>query len=267
MRSVTSLQNDTIKFVRSLEMRKVRRDTGQFVAEGASVLITARDNGHLPRTLIVRSGAQMAGEVAKLIQAVEAAGGDVIEATLEIMEKLATKDNPQSVIGVFDQLWQTPPLPASIEPEVTWLALEHVRDPGNLGTIIRTADAVGAAGVILIGTCCDPFSRECTRATMGSIFAVPLVRIDDAAGLALAQAWPGDSVGAHLSATEDFRHAAYTSPALLVMGSEGPGMTAEMASACSRLVKIPMAGELDSLNLAIAAALTLYAIRGPHLKL
>ena len=168
MRSVTSLQNDTIKFVRSLEMRKVRRETGQFVAEGASVLITARDNGHLPRTLIVRSGAQMAGEVAKLIQAVEAAGGDVIEATLEIMEKLATKDNPQSVIGVFDQLWQTPPLPASIEPEVTWLALEHVRDPGNLGTIIRTADAVGAAGVILIGTCCDPFSRECTRATMGS---------------------------------------------------------------------------------------------------
>ena len=267
MRSVTSLQNDTIKFVRSLEMRKVRRETGQFVAEGASVLITARDNGHLPRTLIVRSGAQMAGEVAKLIQAVEAAGGDVIEATLEIMEKLATKDNPQSVIGVFDQLWQTPPLPASIEPEATWLALEHVRDPGNLGTIIRTADAVGAAGVILIGTCCDPFSRECTRATMGSIFAVPIVRVDDAAGLALVQAWPGDRAGTHLSATEDFRHAAYSPPTLLVMGSEGPGMTAEMVSACNRLVKIPMAGELDSLNLAIATALTLYAIRGPHLKL
>jgi len=142
-----------------------------------------------------------------------------------------------------------------------------VRDPGNLGTIIRTADAVGAAGVILVGTSCDPYSRECVRATMGSIFAVPLVKMTREAFLAWCRGWPGDVVGTHLNCDEDFRKASYRAPALLVMGSEGPGLSEPLVKACTRLVKIPMAGQLDSLNLAVATALMLYQIRGPHLKL
>jgi TrmH family RNA methyltransferase len=171
------------------------------------------------------------------------------------------------MLGVFKQLFAPAPVPGTVKADATWLALEEIRDPGNLGTIIRTADATGIAGIILVGTCCDPYSLEAVRATMGSIFAVPLVKMSQADFLALAGAWPGDVAGTHLRGEHDFRAVTLRSPQLIVMGGEGPGLSPPTAAACSRLLKIPMAGQLDSLNLAIATALMLYQVRGPHLKL
>jgi TrmH family RNA methyltransferase len=144
---------------------------------------------------------------------------------------------------------------------------EGIRDPGNLGTIIRTVEAVGAKGILLVGASCDPYSRECVRATMGSIFNVPLVRMDAENFRTWLSGWPGDVVGTHLSAKEDFRALSYRGPVLLLMGSEGPGLSDPLAAACSKLVKIPMAGRLDSLNLAVATALVLYEVRRPRLHL
>lgn len=262
---ITSLQNERVKFIRSLDMRKVRKETGLFLAEGASVLITARDNGVKPETLVTLAGRAEEGIARVLITWARQQGATVLEVSAAVMEKLAAKDNPQTVMGVFAQRWAPPPEPARVATTSTWLALEECRDPGNLGTILRTVDAVGAAGVILVGTCCDPHGRDAVRATMGSIFAVPMVRMSAPEFVALAGGWPGDVVGTHLSATDDFRRVAYRAPTLLVMGSEGPGLTAATAAACTRLVRIPMAGQLDSLNLAVATALALYQIRGPHL--
>ncbi len=168
---------------------------------------------------------------------------------------------------MFPQRWAELPDAKTVARADVWVALEEVRDPGNLGTILRTVDAVGAAGVILIGAACDPYSRECVRATMGSVFAVPLVKTTREAFLAWRQSWSGDVVGTHLDGRADFRKVAYKAPTLLVMGSEGPGLSEPVAKACSQLVKIPMAGGLDSLNLAVATALMLYQIRGPHLTL
>jgi RNA methyltransferase, TrmH family len=96
---------------------------------------------------------------------------------------------------------------------------------------------------------------------------VPLVRLDLTALRALLAAWPGDSIGTHLAATDDFRAVTYRAPSLLVMGGEGPGLSAETTAVCKRLVKIPMAGRLDSINLAVATALTLYQIQGSRLNL
>jgi TrmH family RNA methyltransferase len=170
-------------------------------------------------------------------------------------------------MAVFEQRWsQLPDAPAEAS-EATWLALEEVRDPGNLGTIIRTVDAVAARGVILVGASCDPYSPEAVRASMGSIFNVPLVRVEAGAFLAWLKAWRGDIVGTRIQATSDFRAVDYCGPTLLAMGSEGSGMSEALTGACTRLVKIPMAGRLDSLNLAIATALALYQICGPRLKL
>ena len=132
---------------------------------------------------------------------------------------------------------------------------------------MRTVDAVGAAGVILAGNCCDPYQREAVRATMGSLFAVPIVKVERAAFVEWAAHWPGDRIGTHLDATADFRDGGYVGPTLLVMGREGPGLSDEVGAVCNRLVKIPMAGQLDSLNLAVATALMLYEIRRPLLKL
>ena len=119
-----------------------------------------------------------------------AAGVECLEVSEAVLGKLASKDNPQSMLGVFKQRWVDPPPAAKVAHDAMWVALEEVRDPGNLGTIIRTADAVGAAGIILIGSSCDPYSHECVRATMGSVFAVPLVRMTREAFLGWAKNLP-----------------------------------------------------------------------------
>ncbi len=266
-RAITSLANERVKLIRSLEMRKARRDTGLFVAEGASVLITAREQGWTPRILVHGAEARDGPLHRGLIDWALSGGAEVLEVTQAILEKLAAKDNPQNVMGVFEQRWAALPNAGTLPAGSLWVALDEIRDPGNLGTIMRTVDAVGASGVILVGNCCDPYQREAVRATMGSLFAVPIVKVERAAFVDWAAGWPGDRVGTHLEATADFRDGGYTGPTLLVMGREGPGLSDEVGAVCNRLVKIPMAGQLDSLNLAVATALMLYEIRRPLLKL
>ena len=266
VRAITSLQNERVKLIRSLEMRKARRDTGLFVAEGASVLVTAREAGWTPRMLVFLAGSAQAGVAQGLLAWAETAGAECLEVSPAVLAKLAAKDNPQSMLGVLEQRWLDEAAAGQVAQDGLWLALEAIRDPGNLGTIIRTADAVGASGVALVGTCCDPYSHEAVRASMGSIFNVPLARMSVERFLAWAATWKGDVVGAHLSGREDFRAVRYRAPTLLAMGSEGPGLSPGLAAACSRLVKIPMAGRLDSLNLAVATGLMLYEIRKERLR-
>lgn len=264
-RVITSLTNDRIKAIRALEMRKERRETGLFVAEGASILVTAKEAGFAPASLVYRAGAIETPAARSLVAWALGAGADVLEVSEAVLAKLASKENPQAMLAVFRQKWSA--LPERVPEGDCWLALEEVRDPGNLGTIVRTADAVGAKGVILIGNTCDPYSREAVRATMGSVFSVPLVKVSREDFLVWRGGWRGDVVGTHLDGREDFRRAAYKGPVLLVMGSEGPGLSDSLTRACSKLVKIPMAGKLDSLNLAVATALTLYQIRGAALRM
>jgi RNA methyltransferase, TrmH family len=266
-RAVTSLQNEQVKFIRSLELRKVRRETGLFVAEGASILLTARERAWTPQALVFLAGSVQSGVHRDLAMWAQAAGADCLAVSPAVLAKLAAKDNPQTMLGVFPQRWTAPPPPGAMAPSAVWLALEAIRDPGNLGSIVRTVDAVGGAGIVLIGTCCDPYSRECVRATMGSIFTVPLLRMERDSFCSFVARWPGDVAGTHLAAHEDFRGIAYRRPTLVLMGSEGPGLSADLATTCTRLVKIPMAGRLDSLNLAVATALVLYEVCKPQLKL
>ena len=266
-RTITSLQNERVKLIRSLEMRKARRETGLFVAEGASVLVTARDAGWAPKMLVHLAGSADAGIARELVRWADKSGAELLEVSPVVLGKLAAKENPQTRLGVFEQRWGKAPTPELARPHPLWVALEAVRDPGNLGTIIRTSDAVGAGGVILIGNSADPYSREAVRATMGSIFNVPLARMSHEEAQALAALWPGDVVGTALSATEDFRARPYGAPTLLMMGSEGPGLSPDLAKGCTRLVKIPMLGRLDSLNLAIATGLMLYEIAKDRVRL
>lgn len=265
-RTITSLQNERVKLIRSLHMRKARRETGLFVAEGASLLVTARDAGWKPRMLAFLAGSAASGVAGDLVGWAETAGAECLEVSQAVLAKLAARENPQTMLGVFEQIWRPLPAPAGVAADALWVGLEGVRDPGNLGTIVRTADAVGASGVVLIGSCVDPYSCEAVRATMGSVFNVPLVRTGLQECLQWLQRWPGGVVGAHLRASADFRSVAWRQPTLLLMGSEGPGLTPELSAACTRLVRIPMAGRIDSLNLAVATALMLYEIRRGRLQ-
>ncbi len=266
-RPITSLQNEQVKAIRALEMRKVRKQTGLFVAEGASILITAREHGFVPETLVYQAGTARSGVTRGLLDWALREGAQCLEVNEAVLGKLASKDNPQNVLAVFRQRWGKTPDVAKTPAAALWLALEEVRDPGNLGTIVRTVDAVGASGVILIGNCCDPYARESVRATMGSVFAVPLVKMTREAFMSWRAGWKGEVIGTHLEGRQDFRKVQPRRPVLLVMGSEGPGLSQELSKACTKLVKIPMAGQLDSLNLAVAAGLVLYQLRSPNLAL
>jgi TrmH family RNA methyltransferase len=266
-RAISSLQNETVKLIRSLDMRKARRETGLFVAEGASVLLTARDCGWAPRMLVSGPDAPASTAFAALRAWAAASAADHLDVTAAVLEKIAAKENPQSLIGVFEQRWAALPVVDTDQArQSVWVALEEIRDPGNLGTIIRTADAAGVAGIILVGNTCDPYSREAVRASMGSVFAVPIARADHAGFVTTARSWPGDVVGTHLRGTRDYREANYDRPVLLVMGNEGAGLSDALSEVCNELVRIPMIGRLDSLNLAVATALMLFEIQRPILR-
>jgi TrmH family RNA methyltransferase len=171
------------------------------------------------------------------------------------MEKITRRENPQNVVGVFRQRFAPQ---SAVGREGIWVALDRVRDPGNLGTIIRTADAAGLAGVALVGSSVDPFAVETVRATMGSIFHVPVARMGEEDFLALAKRGKARLVGTHLNATIDYRQANYAPPLILVMGNEQQGLSEELAEACDDLVRIPMREKADSLNLAVSTGLIIY---------
>jgi TrmH family RNA methyltransferase len=257
-RAVTSLTNPTVKAVRALHLRKERDETGLFVAEGLKTVTEGVETGHAPRILLYGAEAGSHSLLQKAAQATRAAGGEVIEVTDAILAKVSRRDNPQAVVGVFEQVFR--PLEV-IEPQAArcWVALHRVRDPGNLGTIVRTADAAGCGGVILVGECCDPYSVEAVRATMGSIFAVPLTRASEAEFAAWRNGWPGSVVGTLLSAETDYREADYARPTLILMGNEQQGLPPDMAALCDVNVKIPMRGRADSLNLSVATGIMIYA--------
>ncbi len=266
VKAITSLTNARVKAVRALEMRKARRETGLFVAEGAALLMTGRDAGHRPETLLFFAQDDMSKATASYLDWAMSEGVECLSVNQGILAKLTGKGNPQSVLGVFAQQWSALPEASTVAEDDIWLVLEEVRDPGNLGTIIRTSDAAGIKGIVLVGNCCDPFQRECVRATMGSLFGVPLIRATHDAFLQWRNDWPGDVAGLHLQGSEDFREANLKRPAMIVMGSEGPGLSDEAGAACNKRLRIPMAGKLDSLNLAVATALVLYEVQRNHLR-
>ena len=260
-RTITSLTNPTVKAVRALHMRKEREESGLFLAEGLKIVTEAVELGHAPKILLHGADAGAHPLLRQAADAARKAGGEVIEVNRDILEKVSRRDNPQAVVGVFEQFYT--PLDAIRPADAPcWLALEDVRDPGNLGTIIRTADSAGCGGVILIGDCCDPFSVEAARATMGSIFAVKIAKAAKSEFIAYRQTWPGSVVGTLLSATADYRAADYARPSMILMGNEQQGLTPEMAAACDVTVKIPMRGRADSLNLAVATGIIIYTVTG-----
>ncbi len=257
-RTVTSLNNPLVKAARALHTRKARQASGLFLAEGLKLIVEAVELGRTPTTLLYAAEAAGLPAFRRVLHATNRTGGEVVEVSQAILEKVSRRDNPQAVVAVFSQASAAL---SDVDPAgaPAWVALEGVRDPGNLGAIVRTVDAAGAGGVILIGETCDPYSVETVRATMGSIFAVPIYRASAAAFIAWRKSWPGSVVGTLLSADVDYRAARYGQPCLLLMGPEQAGLSAALAQLCDVVVKIPMRGRADSLNLAVATGVMLYA--------
>ncbi len=264
--AVTSLANPRVKSIAALALPKNRRESGLFVAEGLKLVADALDGGWSPDAVVHATDVADHPMVQAVSAKARARGADILGVSEAVLARLSRRDNPQTVLGVFHQrlTHRAEILPEAARP---WVALEAVRDPGNLGTILRTVDAAGGAGVILVGDTVDPFGVEAVRATMGSIFHVGLVRMTADEFLAWRRTWPGLVVGTHLDGAADYREVAYDGAVLLVMGNEQAGLSAPLAAACDALVRIPQAGRADSLNLAVATAVMLFEIQRRHLIL
>ncbi|WP_440979910.1 TrmH family RNA methyltransferase [Sphingomonas pseudosanguinis] len=258
-REITAYSNPLIKWVRDLRDKRHRKQARQFLAEGLRILTEAKKTGRLPTLLFFAKPSADHPLVRQLVRAVELAGGEAIETTPDILSKLSGKDNPQAVVGVFEELGTTLDTLDRSSSGI-WLVAERLRDPGNLGTILRTGDAVGAGGLILVGECVDPFSVEAVRASMGALFTVPIVKTEWQPFLDWLRQGPGQLVGLSLDTETDYRSAHYAAPTFLLTGNEAQGMPADYAAACDVLVKIPMLGKADSLNAAVATAVMAYEV-------
>lgn len=267
VKQITSHSNPIVKEIKGLvAQRKNRKQSGLFVAEGLKLATDALEAGWGVRYLALGPEARENKIALEAAAKAKARGALILEVNNAVLGAITRRDNPQMVVGVYEQ--QTLKL-SDIDPKsaTTWIALDRVRDPGNLGTIIRTGDAVGATGVILIDDTTDPFAVETVRATMGSLFHMPLVRCTADEFVEFRKRWSGPVVGTHLRGTKDYRAVEYKEPVILMMGNEQAGLTDKLADTCSDLVKIPQAGQADSMNLAVATAVMLYEVRRNYLKL
>jgi TrmH family RNA methyltransferase len=259
-RQITSFSNDTVKRLRSLRDKKARRAEGLFLAEGLRIIAEARDSGRLPEIIAFAPEGGSHPLAAEIIAATEAAGGEAIETSADILAKMSGKDNPQMVMAAYRQpATELASIDRSTAP--LWIVAQALRDPGNIGTILRTGDAAGTGGLILIDDSADPYSVEAVRASMGAVFtqAVAMARWDEF--IAWLRVGPGQLVGTSLKTTANYLDARYQAPCFLLVGNEQQGLPADYEAACDLLVKIPMAGRADSLNAAMATAVMAFQVR------
>ena len=259
-REITAFSNTTVKRLRSLRDKKTRKEEGLFLAEGLRIVTEARDSGQLPEILMFSTEGARHPLAAHIIAATEAAGGDTIETTLDILSKTTGKDNAQMLVAAYRQPdSDLSSIDRSAAP--IWFVAQSLRDPGNIGTILRTGDAVGAGGLILIDDSADPYSVEAVRASMGAIFTQQVAKASWEEFLPWLRNGPGQLVGTSLQTDHDYLGVDYAAPCFLLIGNEQQGLPESYEAACDVLVKIPMAGRADSLNAAIAAAVMAFQVR------
>ena len=254
---ITSASNALVKQLRSLERKKGRNETGLFLAEGVRLIEQALAQGWQVETLIISNSGAERVHIHALAAKAEAQGARLVQVPDRIAGSIARKDNPQAVIAAIRQR-ELDLGDLSTDFAGLWIGLYECRDPGNLGTILRTADCAGAAGVILIETCCDPYSVEAVRASMGSVFDVALAQTDFASFNAWRQAAGLSMVAASVNGDTMHTGVEFERPSLILMGNEQAGLPAAVEAACDTLCLIPMRGGADSLNLAQATAVMLY---------
>lgn len=262
IKTITSAANPTIKSIKALSQKKFRKQTNLFLAEGLKLVADGlAQDWHIDTLLFADIPGKNPPGLNKTISKALAKNAQIIQTNEATLANICRRDNPQMVLASFRQ--NIAPL-AKFTPQrgQTYLALDRIRDAGNLGTIIRSCDACGVKKLILIGETTDPFSLEAVRATMGSIFALELYKTTEPEFIKLLAGHKFNAIGTCLTAQTDYRKLDYNNKTnMLLMGNESQGLSEPLVQSCTDLVKIPQQGLADSLNLSIATALMLYEIK------
>ena len=253
---ITSASNATLKRLRALREKKYRRAEGLFLAEGLRICTEALEAGWVPQILVFAEGRGDHPLVERLAQATAGEGGTVIETSAALLSGITGKDNPQAVAAAYAP--RAVAL-ADLVPGPRTLVAERLRDPGNLGTLLRACDATATGALVLLDESTDPTSLEAVRASMGAFFTVPCVQASTAEFLSWRQQHGAQLIGGALDArASDYRQARYEAPVMLLLGNEAQGLPETLMDACDQLVIMPMRGKADSLNVAMAGTLLLY---------
>lgn len=256
---LTNPRNPDIKQVRLLHQRKTRDETGLFIVEGIRHVGEAVAAGAAVQYFCYAPDLLKSEFAHDLLEKQRQAGVRVYALAPDVFRSLADKDNPQGILAVV----RRPSLQlANLQPTThPWLvALVAPQDPGNIGTIIRTMDAVGANGLILLDGGADPGHPNAVRASLGALFWIPVVNATFAEFAAWAATQNYHLIGTSEKGAVDYQHAHYARPCILLMGSERDGLTPEQEAACNLMVRLPMVGRVTSLNLAVATGVMLYAM-------
>jgi TrmH family RNA methyltransferase len=259
MAIITSRQNDKVKLARGLRERKTREVEGLFLIEGTFHIGTALE-ANAPIEYVLYATKLLRGDFAKqLINELAKTKTTILEVSQEILESLTDKENPQGMLAVARR--SIVPLSSfRLEESDFAVALVASQDPGNVGSILRTVEAVGAGGLLLLDGGVDAYHPHAVRAAMGAHFWKPIVETSFSEFVAWARQQDVSIYGSSAHAKLDYRKAEYKLPCVLVLGSEREGLTEEQKAACEQVVNLPMRGKVTSLNLAVAAGVWMYAV-------
>ncbi|MDQ2742866.1 MAG: RNA methyltransferase [Chloroflexota bacterium] len=256
---ITSKSNPRVKAIRALRHRKEREATSLFFVEGIRIVTEAVELEVpiieyvvAPELLTSRRGQETDAKL-------QARHIPRLEVSVEVFQTLSVKEGPRGIGAVVRQRWMQLE-DVRLETGIGWVALDAPQDPGNVGTILRTCDAVGAAGVMLLDQATDPYDPTALRASMGAIFSRHLVRAEFPQFLSWTREHGYPLVGTSDAAETLYDCTDYRLPLILLMGNEQHGLSPDQQAACGLMVRIPMAGRSDSLNLAVANGVMLYEL-------
>jgi TrmH family RNA methyltransferase len=260
MELISSRTNPKIKQVRALQQRKARQEARLFLVEGIRHVGEAVEAEAAIEAIYYAPELLKSEFASELVAAQYNKGVACYATSAEVFDSLAEKENPQGILAVVRQPERRL---EELDPgNFSWgVALVSPQDPGNVGAILRTVDAVGASGLILLESSVDIYNPAAVRASMGTLFWRPVVQ----ASFANFQDWVRINdyhvYGSSAHAKNDYLQARpYLTPRILLLGSEREGLTAAQQSVCKSVVRLPMHGRATSLNLAVAAGILLYAM-------
>jgi TrmH family RNA methyltransferase len=256
---ITSKDNSIIKRLRSLSDPKHRKKEHAFLIEGVKMVEEAlRDKAGISMVVAAPGLVQHHGK--GVLKLAESRGVDVVWISSALMDALSENKTPQPVMAVVTMREHSPDALFSRDPGLIVVA-HQLQDPGNLGTIIRTAEAVGASGMAITPNTVDPFNAKAIRASMGSILRLPIVHVGDlTAFMKTCRQKKYQTIATILTGDRTHFDIDLTKPTAVIFGQEGAGLPQEVLSTIDLQIRIPMADTIDSLNVATAAAVILYEV-------
>ncbi len=258
---ITSKSNPKIKQARALQARKEREATGLFLVEGITHVGAALDAGAALDSILYAPNLLRSDFGQSLVRQAQQKSISCLATSSEVFESISDKDNPAGILALAHRPLTTYQLLITNNQSL-FIALVTPQDPGNIGTILRTIDAVNASGLILLDGGADPYHPNAVRASLGALFYKPVISSSFAEFVPWARQNAYTIIGTSAKANHDYRAANYQRPLVLLMGSEQKGLSPEQQAACDFTVSMPMLGKVSSLNLAVATGVMLYAIVG-----